>query len=272
MAEIPILIAVAPNGARKTREDHSGLPLTPLELARTACACAEAGAGMIHLHVRDNRGHHTLEPEYYRAALRELEAAVGDRMLLQVSSESAGFYRAEEQMAMMRQLAPPCLSCGLREFAGDRQGVKKAGSFFHDLYQDGVMIQYILYSAEDVQWYETLCDEGVIPGSGHLLLFVIGRYGQPSDVPGTLQPFVASLKRPSPWMACAFGQEEHRIAQEAVMLGGHIRVGFENNLQLADGSVAPDNSALVKSAVNCALSLGRSPGDRAFAELLHRSA
>ncbi|MEM7653568.1 MAG: 3-keto-5-aminohexanoate cleavage protein, partial [Pseudomonadota bacterium] len=65
----PLIIAVAPNGARKVKSDHPAIPLTPAELAREAAACADAGASMVHLHVRDANGGHTLDADLYKAAL-----------------------------------------------------------------------------------------------------------------------------------------------------------------------------------------------------------
>ena len=68
-AEQALMLAVAPNGARKTREDHPALPLSPAELADTSAACRDAGACMIHLHVRDAQQQHSLDPELYRVAI-----------------------------------------------------------------------------------------------------------------------------------------------------------------------------------------------------------
>ena len=211
MVSVPMLIAVAPNGARRTKADHRAVPITPLELAHTAAACAEAGAGMIHLHVRDDRGRHTLAPEFYRPALREVQAAVGEKMLIQVSSEAAGAYSAQSQIALMRSLAPHCLSCGLREFVADHAAFAKATAFFQDLTANGTLIQYILYSPDDVRWYETLCDLGVIPGDRHFLLFVLGRYGVMPGESAPLEEYLGALRRKSSWMVCAFGELEHEI-------------------------------------------------------------
>ncbi len=264
----PTLIAVAPNGARRTKKDHPELPLTHAELARTAVACAEAGAGMVHLHVRDSRGKHTLAPEYYRPAIREVEAAVGDKMLIQVTSEAAGVFKAVEQIDLMKQLAPHCLSCGLREFVKDREGFERAAKFFSQLHQAGTLVQYILYCPEDVEWYEQLCEEGVLPGKKHFLLFVLGRYGEGGRLFYNLHDYLEPLKRNSRWMACAFGQNEHSVMKQAVELGGHARVGFENNLLLPDGSLAKNNADLVALTVEMAYLAGRSPGDKIFAESL----
>lgn len=264
-----MLIAVAPNGACKTKLDHSALPLTQQELVKTAIDCLEAGASMMHFHVRDSDGRHTLDHAIYLPVLRALEASVGDRMLLQVSSEAAGRYQPVEQIEQMKRLAPHCLSCGLREIIGAKEDYTAGNAFFSELRRAGVLVQYILYSPAEVEWYEALCAKGVIPGDTHLLLFVLGRYGEAESKSYDLSSYVSALKRKSPWMACGFGFGEHAVIAQAAQLGGHGRVGFENNQQLPDGSTAPDNAALVKLACDVARLTGRSSGDKLFAELSH---
>jgi 3-keto-5-aminohexanoate cleavage enzyme len=87
-----VMLAVAPNGGRKTKADHPDLPLNADELARTAAECLERGASMIHLHVRDAEGQHCLDPESYRETMARICEAVGDRLVLQITSESLGRY------------------------------------------------------------------------------------------------------------------------------------------------------------------------------------
>lgn len=266
-----MLIAVAPNGARKTRFDHPELPLTPLELAKTAVTCLEEGAGMMHFHVRDSHGKHTLNHAIYRQTLRELEAAVGSDLLLQVSSEAAGIFQANEQIEQMKLLAPHCLSCGLMELVKEQKDYDSGHAFFSEMHRTGAMVQYILYSPAEVEWYEKLCSEGVIPGKNHLLLFVLGKGGQATgEEDSHLQTYVSTLKQNNPWMACGFGLVEHKIMAQVAKLGGHARVGFENNHQLPDGSLAPDNASLVKLTSKLAFSVGRVPGNKLFAESLHK--
>lgn len=269
MSRDPMLIAVAPNGARKTKRDHPQLPLAASEIVKNAIDCLEAGAAMMHFHVRDSDGNHTLNHSIYLPVLRELEAAVGDKMLLQVSSEAAGRYQAEAQIEQMKRLAPHCLSCGLCEIVKSDRDYAAGSAFFSELRRAGVLVQYILYSPVEVEWYETLCDVGVIPGDSHLLLFVLGRYGGDTKEDYDLHSYVSALKRKSPWMACGFGLGEHAVMAQAVKLGGHGRVGFENNHHFPDGTPAPDNAALVKLTADLASLAERSTGDKTFAESLH---
>ncbi len=258
MSQTPLIITVAPNGAYKTASDHAGVPLTAASLAATAKSCLDAGAAMLHLHIRDAAGRHSLDVQGYRDALQAVRQAVGDAMVLQVTSEAARIYQAPEQMAMVRSLRPQAVSVGLRELDQPAIGEARLAQFFGWLCSERVMTQVILYDAADLLRWQALRRTGVIPDAPWFLLFVLGRYttGQTSD-PRDLLPFLGAHSGPEPWAVCAFGATEHLCVSAAAALGGHVRVGFENNLQLKDGQLAPDNAALVRQAADAAACLGR---------------
>ncbi|WP_199032855.1 3-keto-5-aminohexanoate cleavage protein [Ralstonia flaminis] len=251
-ASQPIAIAVAPNGARKTHVDHPALPITPDELAACARQCVEAGAAMLHLHVRRPDGTHSLEPDHYRPAIAAVQQAVGDALVLQITTEAVGIYTPEQQMASVRALQPEAISAALRELVPDAAHEAEAARFFGELAAARTAIQYILYSADDVMRYRDLRARGVLPETPHWVLFVLGRYsaGQRSD-PSDLLPFLRAWSDAGevtanvPWAMCAFGPREADCALTAALLGGHARLGFENNMMLPDGSTAPDNAALI---------------------------
>src|SRR5688572_22904819 len=112
-------IAVAPNGGRRGKADHPALPIGPRELASTAAACLEAGAAMIHVHVRDRDGGHLLDADAYRETTNAIRDAVGERLVIQVTSESVGRYQPAEQMAVVRATRPEAVSLALRELVPD---------------------------------------------------------------------------------------------------------------------------------------------------------
>jgi uncharacterized protein (DUF849 family) len=257
-----LILAVAPTGARKTRDDHPALPMTPDEVAACAAACAEAGAAMIHLHVRDRDGGHSLDVDAYRAAIDAVRRETGKRLVIQATSESVGLYSREQQMAMVRKLRPEAVSLALREFVPGAAQEKEAAEFFTWLEAERILPQYILFSDQDVIRFHDLMTRGVVPAGPKFLLFVLGRYtaGQRSQ-PADLLPFLAANGARHPWSVCAFGPRETACAVTAAALGGHARVGFENNLYLPDGSVAPDNAELVNAAAAGARMLGRPLGD-----------
>jgi len=256
----PVILAVAPNGARKTKADHPALPITADEIAATAAACREAGAAMIHLHVRDPDGRHSLDVDTYRAATAAVRAAVGRDLVVQITSEAVGIYRPEEQMQMVRELKPEAVSLAVREIVPDEAAEPAAADFLAWVTAEGILPQYILYSDDDLRRFDDLIARGVVPGERQVVLFVLGRYtkGQTSE-PRELMPFLAANSRDHLWSVCAFGPRETACAVAAAALGGHARVGFENNFHLPDGSLAADNAALVAAVAEGLGAIGGRP-------------
>ncbi|HEX5687102.1 MAG TPA: 3-keto-5-aminohexanoate cleavage protein [Ideonella sp.] len=254
----PLILIAAPNGAHRQASDHPALPLTAAALAETAKRCLDAGAAMLHLHIRDSQFRHSLDVAAYREAMRVVRAAVGEEMVLQVTSESAQVYRAPEQIAMVRELRPEAVSIGLREIDQPEIGSAVLSAFFSQLTRQRIMTQVILYDTADLRRWQTLRSDGTVPDAPWFLLFVLGRYSaaQTSN-PRDLLPFLQAHVGPEPWAVCAFGPNENSCVAAAAALGGHARVGFENNMRLRDGSVAPDNAALVAQAHQVAAALGR---------------
>jgi uncharacterized protein (DUF849 family) len=243
----PVTIAVAPNGGRRTKADHPAIPLTPAELARTAAECADAGAAMIHVHVRDRDGNHLLDADAYGEAIAAIRDAVGDRLVVQITSEALGLYSPAEQMAVVRDVKPRAVSLALRELAPDRQSEPEFSHFLEWLRSERIVPQIILYTPEEAARLEDMRRRGLVPWDDIPVLYVLGRYtpGQVSS-PADLLPFLAPGKpRFGHWSVCAFGRHEAACVTAAALLGGHARVGFENNLFLPNGSLAGSNAELV---------------------------
>ena len=253
-----VVVMVAPNGARRSKADHPALPFRPQEIAREAARCRGAGAAAIHLHVRDGQGGHSLDPGLYREAI----AAVGETsdLLVQVTTEAVGIYGPDAQMAAMDALLPEAFSAALRELVPDEGSRERARDFLHAHAERGALVQHILYDPADVERFQSLVAEGVIPTRGASVLFVLGRYaaGQRSH-PRDLLAFLAAWRLDLPWMLCAFGPREAACLAAAAAIGGHVRVGFENNLWLPEGSLAPDNTTLVERVAGLLRGMGLAP-------------
>ncbi|SAI71517.1 Uncharacterized conserved protein [Bordetella ansorpii] len=262
LADSPVIVTVAPNGAYKTAKDHPAVPMTPATLAAEARACLEAGSAMMHMHVRKPDGKHLLDAQAYRDALKAVHDEVGDRVLVQVTSEAAGVYRAPEQIAVVRELRPQAVSIGLREIAVPEVPEQELAGFLGWLAGERIMTQIILYDAADLARWQDLRARGLAPAGAWSVLFVLGRYsaGQTSS-PRDLLPFLQAYDFSLPWAVCAFGREENACVTTAAAFGGHMRVGFENNLLLRDGTVAPGNAALVAQAAEGGRVLGRPIAD-----------
>lgn len=267
-SRMPLVLAVAPNGARKTRKDHPAVPITPGELADCAAACRDAGASMLHLHVRNAAGGHSLAPSDYRPAVEAVRRAVGRSLVLQLTTEAVGIYAPAEQRATVRELRPEAVSLALREILPDADSEREGAEFLAWAHREAIVAQFILYSPEDAARYIDLRRRGIIPKGRHWVLFVLGRYspGQRSSL-ADLLPLLAAWQAAGEisagiaWAICAFGSREIECGLGAAALGGHVRIGFENNLHLPDGSIARDNAELIGCFADLAGRLGHSLAD-----------
>ncbi|MDD9878631.1 MAG: 3-keto-5-aminohexanoate cleavage protein [Magnetovibrio sp.] len=266
----PLVIAVAPNGATRGKADHPALPITPAEIAETAAACVDAGAAMLHLHVRDRDGRHTLDADAYNDAIQAVRGAVGERVVIQATSEAVGMYRPAEQMAMVRAVRPEAVSMAIRELVPDAEHEREAGAFFEWLLNERIAPQYILYTDDEVRRFADLRRRGVIPGDAPFVLYVLGRYTQGQiSAPADLLPFLgAAGSEAVHWGFFAFGPREGACAMMVTALGGHARVGFENNRWLNNGELAPDNAALVRKVADGAELINRPLADADTARAL----
>lgn len=254
----PIVICVAPNGARKTKSDHSALPISPDEIAVEAENCLRAGASMIHLHVRDEEDKHTIAAKYYRPAIEAIRNRIGNKLIIQVTTEAVGIYSPVEQMQMVRELKPEAVSLAMKELC-PVGGEEEAKSFFSWVMTNNIAAQYILYSVEDIKRFIQLHKNGTIPDTKPHILLVLGRYSESlTSEPEDLLPMLEALSGFSVnWAVCAFGAKEADCVSLAAQHGGHARIGFENNMHLPDGEVASDNAALIQNFSAAISSLDR---------------
>ena len=255
-----VVLAVAPNGGRKTKADHPALPLTAEELALTAAECLERGASMIHLHVRDAEGRHCLDPEAYRAAIAQICEAVGDRLVVQITSESIGHYSPAEQRAAVLKTNPEAVSLALRELVPEGADERDFCQFLGKLKQMRIWPQIILYTPEEADRLGAMVKQGLIPFDRLAVLYVLGRYSLTRTASARdLLPFLGpDMPRFASWSVCAFGRRETACVTAAALLGGHARVGFENNLVLPDGARAASNGELVGAAARALEAVGLS--------------
>lgn len=248
MNDTPLLIAVAPNGARKLKTDHPHIPLNAEELSKATKNCSVAGASMIHLHVRDENNRHSLSVDAYKEAIKEIQKAEPN-IFIQVTSEAVGIYSAEQQFEMIHELKPNAVSIGLREIRDLGEDV--ITDHFHKMREANTFPQLILYNDHDLNMYYDWVKRKVIPGKAYPILLVIGKETLEGSFDNKVLTAEITDKLPaSSWMICAFGPNEYPAGQLATKLGGHIRLGFENNCELANGSIAKNNAELISQMVN----------------------
>ncbi len=250
MSPLPRLM-VAPNGTRLTKTDHPALPVTIPEIVACAVACHEAGADGLHAHVRDSSGRHVLDAGLYAELLAELSHQT-PRLRVQVTTEAAGQYRPDEQRKLVTTLRPPMVSIALREITAEPDH-EVTRHFFAFCADAGIAVQHILYDEGDVKHLRGLVAQNVVPEGELQVLHVLGRYasGQiatPADLDAPLAVQLA-LGLVADWAVCAFGPQETDCLCAALRKGGKVRIGFENNFAMRDGSIARNNAQRVAEIV-----------------------
>ena len=244
-----IAMIVAPNGARKTKQDHAQLPMTIEEMVAEAKVCQTAGAAMIHLHARDTQGRHSLEVDDNLEIYHAVKAAVGDSMIVQLTTEAVGMYSPQQQMALIKAVKPEAASFALRELIPDEQSEKQGFAFFDWVAAQGILSQIILYDQADIERYFSFRERGVLPKHNQHALVVLGRYHEaqqssPWDLRALhLERFIEENVRCA---VCAFGAREQDCLTHALLVGLDVRVGFENNHLSSNGQLAKNNAEQVR--------------------------
>lgn len=246
-------IIVAPNGAKKSKQDHPTLPISVNEIVDEVIACQNAGAAMVHLHARDINGNHSLDIKTNSVLLEALKKATNDKIIIQLTTEAIGQYKPEQQMELIKETQPEAASFALKELIPDDSYLTSASEFFHWLAHKEIISQYILYSEQDLLRYFSLIESNILPKNQHHLLFVLGRYHKHLlATPADLIPFTHhSLNRlQKRWAVCAFGRMEQRCLISAMLFGADVRIGFENNHMNCHGTKANSNASQVSEFVN----------------------
>lgn len=241
-------LMVAPNGARRTSANHPALPVTLAETVAAARDCRASGADGLHLHIRDGDGRHSLDPGLYREALAELSGAVPG-MAVQITTEAAGQFDVTAQRVAILGSGARLASVAIREIRAELDR-NAARGFYADCAGAGATIQHILYDTADIA---LLCDTLGETARTAQTIYVLGRYAEGQrSAPADLDPFLAeaaSRGLTPDWAVCAFGPSETACLVHAQAQGGKMRVGFENNLYMSDGTMARDNAARVAEIV-----------------------
>ena len=252
-----LIITAALTGAEVTREQQPALPLSPQEIAVAAQDCAAAGAAIVHVHARNPDGSSTQDREVYRRII----AAVRERcdVIVQVSTGGAVGMSAAERLAPVA-LSPEMatLSMGSVNF-GD--GVflnrpEEMEQFLRAMQQHGVKPELELFDAGMLATVQRWLKTGLLQGPQHLD-FVLGIPGGMAATPESLMYLKAQLPAQCSWTVAGIGAAQLPLATLAIVLGGHVRVGFEDNVYYRKGELALSNAQLVARVARIAHELDR---------------
>jgi 3-keto-5-aminohexanoate cleavage enzyme len=253
----PLIITVALVGAEVTREDHPRLPITPKEIADAAVECWKAGASICHLHVRDAAGRPTQDRELFRQTI-ELIRASSD-MIIQVSTGGAVGMTEDERLQPV-SLAPEMatLTMGTVNFADDvfYNSPKLIERFAKEMAAYGVKPELEIFDTGMIEHAKKLLKKGLIREPAHFD-FVMGVPGGMAATFQNVLNLIGALPANSTWSVAGIGRHQLPLATFAIMLGGHVRVGFEDNIYYSKGVLAESNAQLVERVVRIAKEFDR---------------
>ena len=267
------LITVAPTGAETAKADVPQLPTTLDELVREARACEAAGASVIHVHVRDGEHRPTLDLVRLRDTVQALREQTD--LVVQLSTGGSVHDPLEQRLTVLDAEPDSCsLTCGTTNFGDDV--FLNPYPFMARLYEQArereVVPEFELFDLGHVAALRRLLDTYGLPYGGAVHVDFVT--GVPGGMPGTVEALVAGVQLLPPqvtsWSATGIGRTHLPIAAGALALGGHLRVGMEDNLVFAKGRPVRDNAELVQRAAELATLLQRPPLTTAEARtLLH---
>ena len=253
-----LIITAAICGAEVTREDNPNLPLTASELGEAALEAEKAGASIIHLHVRDHDGRPTQDIEYFKRAIEAMKE-VGVTAILQPSTGGASGMSWEERIQPVN-LNPEMatLDCGTINF-GDEIFVNDLPlmrRFAKEMKDRNILPELECFDAGNIYNALLLEREGLLPEHLHFDI-VLGIPGALAASIKNLLFMVELLPDRATWTAAGVGRWQLPVAIHTILMGGHGRVGCEDNVYYSKGEPAESNAQLVSRVVRIAEETGR---------------
>ena len=275
----PVIITCALTGGAALSGKNRAVPVTPQEVAESAIAAAQAGAAIVHIHVRDpETGKPSMRPELYGETVQRIRDSGVDVIINLTTGPGARFVPGAddprvggagstlkpwpERVVHVEELKPEVCSLdvgsmnfGEHVFVNTPDHLRKMAEAIK---RAGTKPEMEVFDLGHIRLARHLVDEGLVAPPP---LFQIC-LGIPWGAPGTPETMLAmrnSLPPGALWAAFGIGAGQFPMVAQAVLLGGHVRVGLEDNLYLRRGVPAPSNAALVERAVAIIDQLGEQP-------------
>jgi uncharacterized protein (DUF849 family) len=270
-----VIITVAIVGSYPTREKNPHVPLTPEEIADAAYECYNEGASIVHVHVRDLKtGKRTMDTELYARVVERLHSHCNMIINLTTGEGAQLFIGPDNRPDMARSLVaspekrvehvlllkPEMCSLDIGS-ANSSYGVFTNTESVIDrmaelIKKSGVKPEVEIFDVGHIQIANRLIKLGMLGKNAHFQLCMGTKMGVPATAKNAI--FLAeSLPPEATWSIFGVGAAQFPMVAMGVLLNGHVRVGFEDNLYLKKGQLAESNAELVKHAVGIVRSLNR---------------
>ncbi|HOJ87784.1 MAG TPA: 3-keto-5-aminohexanoate cleavage protein [Pseudothermotoga sp.] len=253
-----LIITVAVCGAEVTRQDTPYIPLTPEEIAQQTYDAYLAGASIVHLHVRDQEGKPTQDAEIFKKVVKMIRERCAD-IIVQVSTGGAVWMSAEERLQSLQ--ADPdmaTLTTGTVNFGNDvfMNSMPMVERFASAMMERSIMPEFECFDMGHIANAMQLVKKQLVKGHLHFD-FVMGVPGGIAANARNLVAMVDNLPDEATWSVAGIGRNEFTMAAMAIAMGGHVRVGLEDNIYISKGVLAKSNAELVEKVVRIAKELGR---------------
>ena len=256
-----LIITAAICGAEVTKEQNPAVPYTVEEIVREAKSAVDAGAAIVHLHVREDDG----TPTQSHVRFQECEEAiykVCPNVILIPSTGGAVGMSPEERLDSTNTTPIPemaTLDCGTCNFGDDifDNTMPTMRAFGKRMIEKGIKPEYECFEMGHLDTLLTMARKGEVPGAPMQFNFVLGVPGCTPATVGNLSWLVNQIPAGSTWTVTGVGRSAFPMAATAIAMGGNVRVGFEDNIYLSKGVKAASNGELVAKVVRIAKELGR---------------
>ena len=254
-----LIITAAICGAEVTKEQNPAVPYTVEEIVREAKSAYDAGAAIVHVHVREDDGTPTQSKERFKECIEAIYKEIPDVILIPSTGGAVGM-TAEERLQpteLMPEMAT--LDCGTCNFGDEvfENTIPMMRSFGKRMMENGIKPEFECFEMGHVDTVLNMVKKGELPGPPLQFNFVLGVPGCTTATVPNLCWLVNAIPEGSTWTATGIGRHAFTLAAAAIAMGGNVRVGFEDNLYLERGVLAKSNGELVAKVVRIAKELGR---------------
>ena len=263
-----LIITAALVGAEVTRQEQPHLPLTPSEIADAAHDAWLAGASIVHLHARKPDGTSTQSATVFAEIIRLIRQRCD--VIIQVSTGGAvGMTAAERLEPVTLKPEMATLTTGSVNFGGDIFVNSPADieQFAKTIQQVGVKPEIEVFDSGMITTALRLVKMGLLTPPLHFD-FVLGVPGAAPATLKTLLHLVEMLPPDASWSVAGIGAAELPLALHATLMGGHVRVGFEDNIFFRKGVLAESNAQLVERVARLSREVGREVASPAEARIM----
>ncbi|MBB4956065.1 uncharacterized protein (DUF849 family) [Agrobacterium vitis] len=271
-----VIITCAVTGNLTTRENHPGLPVSPEEIANSCLEAADAGAAVVHIHVRDPlTAKPSMELRHYREVIDRIREK-NDSVILNVTTGPGGRYhpsdenpaiagprttlmRPERRVEHILALKPDIATLDLNTMTFGAEVVINTPAnvkIMADLINSvGVKPELEVFDTGDIQLAHDLLKAGVLKSPAMFTIVTGVKYGLPATC-DAMSIASRMLPRDAVWAGFGVGRMSFPMVAQAYLLGGHVRVGLEDNSYVSKGVLAKGNGELVERARDIIEKLG----------------